>query len=55
MRLRSLPRRGRVEQELNKELRFHLEQQVEENLAAGMPPAEARRAALAQARRRGPN
>jgi predicted permease len=46
MRLRSLARRNRVEGDLDKELRFHLEQQVEENLAAGMPPAEARRAAL---------
>jgi predicted permease len=46
MRLRSLARRQRVEEDLDKELRFHLEQQLEENLAAGMPPAEARRAAL---------
>ena len=46
MRLRSLARRGRVERELDKELQFHLEQQKEENLALGMPPAEARRAAL---------
>jgi macrolide transport system ATP-binding/permease protein len=34
-----------VEQELDAELRFHVEQQIEENLAAGMPPAEARYAA----------
>ena len=46
MRLRSLARRNRVEEDLDRELRFHLEQQMEENLAAGMPPAEARRAAL---------
>jgi hypothetical protein len=46
MRLRSLARRQRVEEELDKEVRFHLEQQMEENLAAGMPPAEARSAAL---------
>jgi predicted permease len=46
MRMRSLARRGRVEGELDKELRFHLEQQIEENLALGIPPAEARRAAL---------
>ena len=25
-------------EDLDKELRFHLEQQTEENLAAGMPP-----------------
>ncbi len=35
-----------VEGELNKELRFHLEQQIEENLALGMPPDEAHRAAF---------
>ena len=46
MRIRSLVRRGRVEQELNRELRFHLDQQFEENLAAGMTPAEARYAAF---------
>ncbi len=46
MQVRSLSRRGRVEQELNKELRFHLEQEVEANLAAGMGPAEARYAAV---------
>ena len=46
LRLRSLARRNRVEEDLDKELRFHLDQQVAENLAAGMPPAEARRAAI---------
>lgn len=46
MRLHSVLRRGRVEQELNRELRFHIDQLVEENLAAGMEPAEARCAAL---------
>jgi hypothetical protein len=46
MRWRSLARRGRVEGDLDKELQFHLEQQIEGNLALGMPPAEARRAAL---------
>ena len=46
MRLRSLVRRERVDRDLDRELRFHLEQQVEENLAAGMPPGEARFAAL---------
>ena len=38
MRVRSLARRRRVEEDLDKELRFHLERQLEENLAAGMPP-----------------
>jgi predicted permease len=46
MRCRSLAFGRRVEADLDKELRFHLEQQIEEYLAAGMPPAEARRAAL---------
>ena len=46
MRLRSIVRRRRVEQELNRELRFHLEQEMEANLAAGMAPAEARLAAV---------
>ena len=43
--LRSLFRRNSVEQELGSELRFHIERQVEENIAAGMTPQEARRAA----------
>jgi predicted permease len=46
MRVRSLLWRGRIETELDKELRFHLEQQIEANLATGMAPAEARYAAL---------
>jgi len=46
LRLRTLARRERVEEELDRELRFHLEQQAEENLVRGMPPGEARRAAL---------
>jgi hypothetical protein len=36
----------RRERELDKELRFHIESQIEENLRAGMSPAEARRQAL---------
>jgi hypothetical protein len=46
LRLRSLVSRARVEQELDVELRFHLDAQIEENLAAGMNPEEARYAAL---------
>jgi predicted permease len=38
--------RGQAEHELDKELRFHLEQQIEENIALGMLPVEARFAAL---------
>ncbi|MGC1485606.1 MAG: ABC transporter permease [Candidatus Acidiferrum sp.] len=44
--LRSLFRRSTVERELRSEVRFHIERQVEENLAAGMSSEEARRAAL---------
>jgi len=46
MRLRSLTRRGRVEQELDKELRFHLDQEARENRARGTPQSEAQSAAL---------
>jgi len=46
LRIRSLTRRDRVEQELDREMRFHLEQQIEENIARGMNPGEARRAAV---------
>jgi predicted permease len=46
LRLRSLFRRARVEQELDEELRYHLERQIEEQIAKGMAPEEARYAAL---------
>src|SRR5947209_4093950 len=46
LRLRTLFRRDDVEAELNAEFEFHVEQQLAENLAAGMPPKEARDAAL---------
>jgi predicted permease len=46
LRLRSVLRRDSVERELEAELRFHLEQQIEENVASGMAPDEARAAAL---------
>jgi putative ABC transport system permease protein len=45
-RLRALFRKPEVEHELDEELRFHLEKEVEQNLARGMGAAEARRAAL---------
>jgi predicted permease len=45
LRLRSLFRRPKVELELDDELRFHLDQLIEENISSGMPPEEARRAA----------
>jgi predicted permease len=38
MRSRSLLRRGRVETELDKELRFHVDEQTEENIVGVMPP-----------------
>jgi predicted permease len=46
LRLRSLFRRAQVEQELDEELRYHLERQIEEHIAKGMTPEEARYAAL---------
>ena len=46
LRLRSLFRRPDVERELETELRFHLDQLVDENVASGMTPEAARRAAL---------
>jgi putative ABC transport system permease protein len=46
LRLRSLFRRSRVEQELDEELRYHIERQIEENIAKGMSPEEARCAAV---------
>ena len=46
LKLRSLFRRTAVEQELDEELRYHLERQVQENAAAGMSREEARHAAL---------
>ncbi|MBO0720929.1 MAG: ABC transporter permease, partial [Blastocatellia bacterium] len=46
LRLRSLFRHKQVEQELDEELRYHLEQQIEEYIAKGMTPEKARYAAL---------
>ncbi|PYR48287.1 MAG: hypothetical protein DMF89_16125 [Acidobacteria bacterium] len=46
LRLRSLFRRARVEDELDTELQFHLQEQVEEHVAAGMSVEEARSSAL---------
>lgn len=46
LRFRSLLTRGRVERELSDELRFHLERQIEEKIAEGVAPEEARYAAL---------
>jgi putative ABC transport system permease protein len=46
LRLRSLFRRNRAEDELDEELRFHIERQIEKNLAQGMRPKQSRYAAL---------
>jgi len=37
---------GRTENDLFEELQFHLEKEIEKNIAAGMNPEEARNAAL---------
>jgi putative ABC transport system permease protein len=44
--LRSLLRRSQAERELDEELRYHIEQQTEQNIRLGMNPEEARQAAL---------
>src|ERR1017187_10960704 len=46
LRLRSLFRRQRVEQDLDEELQYHLERKIEECIAQGMAPEQSRRAAL---------
>ncbi len=45
-RLGSLARRHELEDRLDDEIRFHVEQQIEKNRRAGMAPDEARRQAL---------
>ncbi len=46
LRVRSLISRAHVERELDEELQYHLDREIEEYAAAGMSPSEARRAAL---------
>jgi hypothetical protein len=46
LRLRSLFRRDSVEQELDDELKFHLDRHTEMQIAKGLPAEEARREAL---------
>ncbi len=46
LRLRSILRGRRAERELDEELRFHLEHKIEEGIANGLSPEEARYAAL---------
>ncbi len=45
-RLRALFRKDETERELDAELRFHLEKEIEQNVARSMKPEEARWAAL---------
>src|SRR6266540_313360 len=46
LRLRALFFKSRLEEELDEEVRFHLEREIEENIARGIGPEEARMAAL---------
>ena len=46
LRLRSLTRGGDVDAAMQREIRQHLDEQIAENLARGMSPAEARTAAI---------
>ena len=46
LRLRSIFRRSQVEGELDEEFRFHLELRIEQEIAAGRTPEEARYVAL---------
>jgi putative ABC transport system permease protein len=46
LRLRALFFKSKMEEELNEEAHFHLEREIEENIARGMSPEEARYAAL---------
>ena len=44
--IRSVVFRGRVERDLEQELQYHLEQEINERLKAGLSPEKARYAAL---------
>src|SRR5438093_7442641 len=46
LRLRALFRKNTLEAEMDEELRFHFEKQIEDNIRAGMSAKEARYAAL---------
>jgi hypothetical protein len=46
LRLRSILRRRQVEQDLDDELQYHLDNKIEELLSRGLDPAEARKVAL---------
>src|ERR1700686_2541857 len=46
LRLKSIFRRRRVQRELDEELQFHLERKIEEGIAKGLSPKQARNAAM---------
>jgi predicted permease len=46
LRLRTLIYRNRLDRELEEELQYHLDREIQRNVEAGMPPAQARRAAM---------
>src|ERR1700678_1079456 len=46
LRLRSILRHGRIERELDEELQFHIEHKIDEGIASGLAPKEARYRAL---------
>ncbi len=46
LRIRSIFRRNRVEEELDAEMRDHLERQIQLHVSAGLSPTDARNAAL---------
>jgi putative ABC transport system permease protein len=46
LRLRSLFRSNTIDRELDEELRYHLERQIDLNVARGMDPTKARHAAV---------
>ena len=46
LRLRSILDGARLDRELDDEVRFHIEEQIDANVAAGMSPEQARSAAL---------
>jgi hypothetical protein len=46
LRLQTLFRGGRAAHQLHEEVQFHIDQQISENIAAGMSPEDARHAAM---------
>ena len=46
--IRAVTARRQVDDELTREIRFHIEMEMKKNLGRGMPPAEARRRALVE-------